>query len=77
MTTISLRTDAETDAALAYLTRMTNKDRSSVIRSSILAAERELVLARVEEQSRMVAADPDDLAEAQAILADMGALRAW
>jgi hypothetical protein len=76
MSTITFRADEDVDRALADLTSG-DRDRSQVIREAILAAWR----ARREEQLRAeaeaVANDPDDIAEARAVLADMESLRAW
>jgi predicted transcriptional regulator len=76
MTTITFRADDDVDAALADLTSG-DRDRSQVIREAILAAWRLRQADRLRAEAEAVAADPDDVAEAKAVLADMEELRAW
>jgi len=76
MSTITVRTDAEIEAALAALTA-DGSTRSQAVRAAVLDAARARVRRLVEEESRAIAADPEDLAEARAVQADMEALRAW
>jgi hypothetical protein len=76
MSTITVRTDAEIEAALAALTA-DGSTRSQAVRAAVLDAARARVRRQVEEESRAIAADPEDLAEARAVQADMEALRAW
>jgi predicted transcriptional regulator len=76
MTTITFRADDEVDRALADLTSG-DRDRSQVIRDAILAAWRARRDERVRAEAEAVAADPDDRAEARAVLTDMESLRAW
>lgn len=76
MSTITVRTDAEIEAALAALTA-DGSTRSEAVRAALLDAARARVRRQVEEESRSLAADPHDLAEAKAVQADMEALRAW
>ncbi|HEY0530207.1 MAG TPA: hypothetical protein VGD29_01250 [Actinoplanes sp.] len=76
MTTITFRADDEVDRALADLTSA-DRDRSQVIREAILAAWRLRRAERLRAEAEAVAADPDDVAEARAVLADMEDLRAW
>jgi predicted transcriptional regulator len=76
MTTITFRADDDVDRALADLTSA-DRDRSQVIREAILAAWRLRRAERLRAEAEAVAADPDDVAEARAVLADMEDLRAW
>ncbi|MFG1609905.1 hypothetical protein [Actinoplanes sp. NPDC049265] len=76
MTTITFRADDDVDRALADLTS-TDRDRSQVIREAILAAWRLRQAEQLRAEAAAVANDPDDVAEARAVLADMGELRAW
>ncbi len=76
MSTITVRTDAEIEAALAALTA-DGTTRSQAVRTALLDAARARIRRQVEDESRALAADPEDLAEARAVQADMDALRAW
>lgn len=76
MSTITVRTDAEIEAALSALTA-DGSTRSQAVRTALLDAARARIRRQVEEESRALACDPDDLAEARAVQADMEALRAW
>jgi predicted transcriptional regulator len=76
MTTITFRADDDVDRALADLTSG-DRDRSQVIREAILAAWRTRQAERLRAEAESVAADPQDVAEARSVLADMESLRAW
>ena len=76
MATITFRTDAEVDAALAALAAG-GGDRSSVIRESILTAWRARQAERLRVEAEALAADEDDVREARAVLQEMESLRAW
>lgn len=76
MTTITIRTDEETDRALAELTRG-DRSRSDVVREAILLAYREDRAARLRAEAEEAASDPDDLAEVRAIREEMDAISAW
>ena len=76
MSTITFRADAEVDQALADLTAG-ERDRSQVIREAILAAWRLRRAEQLRAEAERLAADPDDRAEARAVLTDMESLRAW
>ena len=76
MTTITFRADDEVDEALADLASG-DRDRSQVIREAILAAWRLLRAERLRAEAEAVTTDPDDVAEARSVLADMESLRAW
>jgi predicted transcriptional regulator len=76
MSTITFRADDAVDRALADLTSG-DRDRSQVIREAILAAWRTRREEQLRAEAEAVAADPEDLAEARAVLEDMDSLRAW
>jgi predicted transcriptional regulator len=76
MSTITFRADDDVDRALADLTSG-DRDRSQVIRDAILALWRARRAELLRAEAEAVAADPEDRAEAKAVLSDMEALRAW
>jgi hypothetical protein len=76
MSTITFRTDAEVDRALADL-MSAGIDRSQTIRDAILTAWRLHEEQLLRAEAERLAADPDDTAEARQVLADMESLRAW
>ncbi len=76
MATITFRTDTDIDRALADLTSG-ERDRSQVIRDAIIAAWRARRTELLRAEAEALAADPQDRAEARAVLADMEPLRAW
>ncbi len=76
MSTVTVRTDAETDQALDALTR-DGRNRSDVIREAILAAYRRESAARLRAEAEAAAADPADLAEVRAIRAELDPDSAW
>jgi hypothetical protein len=76
MSTITVRTDAEIEAALSALTA-DGSTRSQAVRAALLDAARARIRRQIEAESRALACDPDDLAEARAVQADMESLRAW
>jgi predicted transcriptional regulator len=76
MTTITFRTDADVDRALADL-GSGGQDRSQVIREAIMTAWRARQAERLRAEAEALAADPDDRAEARQVLSDMESLRAW
>ena len=76
MATITFRTDDDIDRALADLTAG-DRDRSQVIRDAIIAAWQARRAERIRAEAEALAADPEDRAEARAVLADMEPLRAW
>jgi hypothetical protein len=73
---ITFRPDADTERALRELTS-DGSSISAAIRDALLAAARMHEEERLRAESLSVATDPDDLAEARAVLADMESLRAW
>jgi hypothetical protein len=72
MSHVTLRTDAEVERMLARLTEG-GLSRSEVLRNALLAFYHE----RIRAEADAAAADPNDLAEAMAIQADLEPLRAW
>jgi Arc/MetJ-type ribon-helix-helix transcriptional regulator len=76
MTTITVRTDDEIEAALAALTS-DGRSRSEAVRAAVLDAARARIRAQLEAEARALAEDPADLAEARAVQADLEPLRAW
>ena len=76
MATITFRTDEEVDQALAEMASG-ERDRSQVIREAIIAAWHRQRDEQLRAEAEIIAADPDDRAEARAVLADMESLRAW
>jgi predicted transcriptional regulator len=76
MTTITFRADDDVERALADLVSA-ERDRSQVIREAILTTWRLRQADQLRAEAQAVAADPDDVAEARAVLADMEDLRAW
>lgn len=76
MSTVTIRTDPETDRALDVLTR-DGRSRSEVIREAVLAAYRREAAARLRAEAEATAADPVDLAEVRAIRAEMDLDGAW
>jgi predicted transcriptional regulator len=76
MITITFRADDDVERALADLVSA-ERDRSQVIREAILTTWRLRQADQLRAEAQAVAADPDDVAEARAVLADMEDLRAW
>lgn len=76
MATITFRTDGDVDRALREL-GSEEGDRSQVIRDAILFAWRQRQDERLRSEALALAADPDDRAEARAVLSEMDDLRAW
>ncbi len=75
-TVITVRVDEEISRALDELASE-GQSRSVVIREAILAAAREHRRARLRAEAERLAADPEDVAEARAVQADLESLRAW
>jgi hypothetical protein len=76
MSTITVRTDAEVEAALEQLTA-DGSSRSQAVRAAVLEAARARVRQQLEREARALAEDADDLAEARAVQSDLEPLRAW
>lgn len=77
MSQIAIRVDRETSRALAHLVELTGLNRSDVVRDAIRAAEREMVLTRVQQQAQALREDAIDRAEMLAVAEDMESIRAW
>lgn len=76
MTTLTFRTDPETDRAIAHLTA-DGTSTSEAVRAALIAADRARIEARLRAESEELANDAGDLAEMRAIREDMDAISAW
>jgi Arc/MetJ-type ribon-helix-helix transcriptional regulator len=74
--TITIRTDPAVDEALDALTGA-DQSRSEVIREAILLAFREQRHARLRAEAEALRNDPDDVAAARELAAEMESVRAW
>jgi Arc/MetJ-type ribon-helix-helix transcriptional regulator len=74
--TITFRTDAEVERALAELTE-DGTSRSGAIRDALLLAYRQRRIRRQRAEAERLAKDPRDRAEMRAIQEEMESLRAW
>ncbi|MDR0284610.1 MAG: hypothetical protein LBI33_06930 [Propionibacteriaceae bacterium] len=69
--------DTDVDAALDYLQEMTRATKSDIIRNTLLQAAERAKREAMRTEALELADDPDDRAEAQAVLAFMGGTDAW
>ncbi|ONI85640.1 hypothetical protein ALI22I_28130 [Saccharothrix sp. ALI-22-I] len=76
MGTITFRPDTESERALATLTA-DGRSASAAIREALLLAAKVQQAEELRAEALALAADPDDVAEARAVLADLEPLRAW
>jgi Arc/MetJ-type ribon-helix-helix transcriptional regulator len=76
MSVITFRTDPETDDALAALTE-DGRSQSAAIRDALLIAARQRDDERLRAEALVLASDPEDVAEARSVQADLESLRAW
>lgn len=76
MTTLTIRTDAETEQALDVLMRE-GRTRSEAARAAILEAERAHRRARLRAEAEELRNDPEDVAAARELAEEMDAIRAW
>ncbi len=76
MKTLTIRTDADVERALASLTRE-GQSRSEAARAAILDAERAHRRARLRAEAEALRNDPDDVAQSRALAAEMDTIRAW
>ncbi|WP_033438321.1 hypothetical protein [Saccharothrix sp. NRRL B-16314] len=76
MGTITFRPDGEAERALATLTA-NGRSASAAIRDALLLAAKVQRAGELRAEALALAADPDDVAEARAVLADLEPLRAW
>jgi len=74
--TITFRTDADAERALAVLTA-DGTAVSAAVRSALIDAARAHAQHSVRAEAEALAADPEDRAEAAQVLRDMETLRAW
>jgi len=77
MTQLAIRLDSEAEMALDRLVRRSGQSRSEIVRQAISAFDRAALIEQMREDSRLVRDDPEDLAEAQAVLQEMSGHRAW
>jgi hypothetical protein len=76
MTSITFRPDPESERALRELTA-DGTSASAAIRDALINAARARTQQRLRDEATALASDPDDMAEARRVLADMEPLRAW
>jgi len=76
MKTLTIRTDAEVERALASLTR-DGQSRSDATRAAILEAERTQRRARLRAEAEELRNDPDDVLASRELAAEMDDIRAW
>ncbi|PIB79347.1 hypothetical protein CQY23_08760 [Mycobacterium celatum] len=76
MGTLTIRTDPEVERALEALTSE-GQSRSEAARAAILEAERARRRARLRAEAEELRNDPDDVAAARKLAAEMDAIRAW
>lgn len=76
MGTLTIRTDPEVERALAALTRE-GQSRSEAARTAILDAERARRRALMRAEAEELRNDPDDVAAAGELAAEMETIRAW
>ncbi|MFT4009679.1 MAG: hypothetical protein QM655_06505 [Nocardioidaceae bacterium] len=74
--TIAFRPDDDARLALDELTS-DGTPVSTVVRDALVEAAARRVKARLRAETELLAADPDDRAEAAQVLRDMESLRAW
>jgi hypothetical protein len=76
MTTITFRTDEETDRALAELTA-DGLNKTEVIKAALIELARIRLRERLRTEAAALAANPEDLAEIRAVREDLDAIRVW
>lgn len=76
MSTITFRTDAEVDRALASLTA-DGRSKSEAVRWAILELERTERRARMRAEAEALRTDEQDLEASKALAHEMEELRAW
>ena len=74
--TITFRTDAESEDALAELTA-DGRNKTDVIKAALILAAQAQRRERLRAEAAALAADTEDLAEIRAVREDMDDLRAW
>lgn len=76
MGSLTIRTDPEVERALEALTRE-GLSRSEAARTAILEAERAHRRARLRAEAESLRDDPEDVAAARELAAEMDTVRAW
>jgi Arc/MetJ-type ribon-helix-helix transcriptional regulator len=76
MTTLTIRTDLETERALESLTR-SGQSRSEAVRAAILSTERAHRRSQLRSEAEQLCNDPEDIAASKELAAEMDAARAW
>jgi len=76
MDSITFRPDPDSERALRELTA-DGTSTSAAIRTALIDAARARLGERLRNEAAALAADPDDVAEARQVQADMEPLRAW
>ena len=74
--TLTIRTDPDVERALEILTGG-GQSRSEAARTAILEAERAHRRAQLRAEAELLRDDPDDVAAARELAAEMDAVRAW
>ncbi|MDR2114686.1 MAG: hypothetical protein LBO75_05345 [Bifidobacteriaceae bacterium] len=77
MGTLTIRTDAESEAALAYIRDHTGADKSKATRDALVAQAHRIEAEQLRAESAALRDDPADHAEMVAITAEMHAINAW
>lgn len=77
MLTITIRIDSEVEAALAELVARFGGTRSDAVRRAVLDASRESRRAALRAEAEALRDDPEDVAAARSLAAEMGAPGAW
>lgn len=76
MSTLTIRTDADVERALDYLSQE-GYSRSQAARLAIVEAERAHRRARMRAEAEQLRNDPEDVAASQELTAELDTVRAW
>lgn len=76
MSTLTIRTDAEVERALDFLTH-NGGSRSEAARTAILAAERQARRAQLRAEAQALRDDPEDVKASRELAREMESIRAW
>ncbi|MDR2348348.1 MAG: hypothetical protein LBD90_07020 [Bifidobacteriaceae bacterium] len=74
---LTIRSNDQTDAALAYIQQQTGADKSSATRQALIAQADRLRRESLRRESAALRDDPQDRAETLALAEDMAAVNAW
>jgi hypothetical protein len=74
---LTIRSNDETDAALAYIQEQTGADKSRATRDALMAQAERLRRESLRRESAALRDDPGDRAEALALAERMAAVNAW